>query len=320
MCDQKDQNELKWYNKSWFWFAVTCVIVLITTVGAFCWWHSTNATRQDEVFKVYNKNIENAHELLKGARSELLDSLRDNPDVLLSDYDTVERLTKIAEKLSEEHTAASLLEIEANKIQNQYEALGIWAGVITIVFLIFSFYNLFKSEELQKEGKQAVQEIKELKRKAEKNQSEISTFNQKANNKLSEIEINANQKLKNLEALITTNSEKINTNNQSITNFEARIKFLNTSVEEELQKIKSYSDEISKAQDKETSAIFKELESKIQDLKNQLDSLTAELLENREQSNIGVVTTDNVTPVYQSEESSADGIDIREQEHGDDAY
>lgn len=44
----------------------------------------------------------------------------------------------------------SLLQLEFNKIQNEYEALEIWAGILTVVFLIFSFYSLFKTEQIGK--------------------------------------------------------------------------------------------------------------------------------------------------------------------------
>ncbi len=181
-------DDIKWYNKSWAWFAVICTVMTIATVGAFWCWHGSNASRQERIFEVYNKNIENAHNLLKGARKELLDSLRSNPEILLADYDSMERLTKIAEKLSEDHTAASLLEVEANKIQNQYEALGVWAAVITIVFLIFSFYNLFKSEELQREGRAALRTLRDLETKAKDSSNEISNFQTKGYEKLDEFE------------------------------------------------------------------------------------------------------------------------------------
>ena len=37
----------------------------------------------------------------------------------------------------------SLLELEFNRIQNEFEAIEIWTGVLTVIFLIFSFYSLF---------------------------------------------------------------------------------------------------------------------------------------------------------------------------------
>lgn len=57
----------------------------------------------------------------------------------------------------------ALLELEFNKIQNEYQTLALWAGILTIVFLIFSFYSMFKTEELLKQGRTGVKELSDLK-------------------------------------------------------------------------------------------------------------------------------------------------------------
>lgn len=52
-----------------------------------------------------------------------------------------------------------LLEMQFAKIQHETESLQIWCGILTIVFLIFSFYSLFKTDELVQSGKEYVKEI-----------------------------------------------------------------------------------------------------------------------------------------------------------------
>lgn len=56
----------------------------------------------------------------------------------------------------------SLLQLEFNKIQNEYEALEIWAAILTIVFLIFSFYSFFKTEKLEEDGRKSINRINEM--------------------------------------------------------------------------------------------------------------------------------------------------------------
>ena len=53
----------------------------------------------------------------------------------------------------------SLLQLEFNKMQNEYEALEIWAAILTVVFLIFSFYSFFKTEKLEEDGRQSISRI-----------------------------------------------------------------------------------------------------------------------------------------------------------------
>lgn len=55
------------------------------------------------------------------------------------------------------------LSLEFNKLQNEYFTLQLWGGILTIVFLIFTFYSLFKTDDLMKQGKDAVDEINKLK-------------------------------------------------------------------------------------------------------------------------------------------------------------
>lgn len=61
----------------------------------------------------------------------------------------------------------ALLELEFNKIQNEYETLALWAGILTVVFLIFTFYSMFKTDELILQGKNGLAELNNIKEKGE---------------------------------------------------------------------------------------------------------------------------------------------------------
>lgn len=56
----------------------------------------------------------------------------------------------------------SLLELEFNRIQNEFEAIEIWTGVLTVIFLIFSFYSLFKTEQLENQSRDELAKLKNL--------------------------------------------------------------------------------------------------------------------------------------------------------------
>lgn len=55
-----------------------------------------------------------------------------------------------------------LLEMQFAKIQHETESLQIWCGILTVVFLIFSFYSLFKTDELVQQGRDGVKELSSL--------------------------------------------------------------------------------------------------------------------------------------------------------------
>lgn len=67
----------------------------------------------------------------------------------------------------------SLLQLEFNKMQNEYEALEIWAAILTVVFLIFSFYSFFKTEKLEEDGRQSISRINNIEVDARNNLDDL---------------------------------------------------------------------------------------------------------------------------------------------------
>ena len=53
-----------------------------------------------------------------------------------------------------------MLELHLNKIEHEYTNITMWASVLTIIFLVFSFFSLFKIEQSRKE-------IEDLRKKGE---------------------------------------------------------------------------------------------------------------------------------------------------------
>lgn len=67
----------------------------------------------------------------------------------------------------------SLLQLEFNKLQNEYESIEVWAAILTVIFLIFSFYSLFKTERLEEKGYQSISKIEELESNAHNNLEDL---------------------------------------------------------------------------------------------------------------------------------------------------
>lgn len=55
----------------------------------------------------------------------------------------------------------SLLQLEVDKIQQSMIILSVWAGVMMIVFLVFSLYSMHRSDELEKESRESLTRIQE---------------------------------------------------------------------------------------------------------------------------------------------------------------
>ena len=60
-----------------------------------------------------------------------------------------------------QHATNELLELHFNRIQHEYTVLALWEGVLMSVVLIFSFYSLYKTDDIAKQGRDSLKEIKE---------------------------------------------------------------------------------------------------------------------------------------------------------------
>lgn len=98
----------------------------------------------------------------------------------------------------------SLLELEFNKIQNEYQTLAVWSGVLMIVFLIFSFYSFFKTDDLVKQGRDGLREIGEIKKEG----IEIINKTQDSHNILQKEIINSKDKIQKIDKNLTNFGNK----------------------------------------------------------------------------------------------------------------
>ena len=87
---------------------------------------------------IYNRNMELLYmELLYMEYEKVLkeDSLR-----LYNERSLVEMQTK------------SMIDLHLNKVEHEYSNLTMWAAILTILFLVFSFYSIYKMDELIQQG------------------------------------------------------------------------------------------------------------------------------------------------------------------------
>lgn len=90
----------------------------------------------------------------------------------------------------------SLLELETTRIQSDYSLLSLWAGILMIVFLVFSIYSMFKTDEVLRQSKIGLDAVDEAGRKAttivnevdEKTRGEIDKVSNKAKEEIETIQ------------------------------------------------------------------------------------------------------------------------------------
>lgn len=100
----------------------------------------------------------------------------------------------------------ALLELEMSKIQNEHETLGIWAAILTVVFLIFSFYSLFKTDDMVKQGQEGLDKLTELKREAG---TELDALKEKGDKKIENFDIACKDAIKNAQTKVQDKLESV---------------------------------------------------------------------------------------------------------------
>lgn len=186
-------------NKTATAFFVMTIFSIVVTIFAFCYSNSNfkesqgkivvNQTAQIESIKSVLTSIQNnavnafvingdkVQELISDSVLARIPDLNNAQQAVLNKYikavviasstetayrDWVKEInvTLTQKQISQiQQESKSLLELEFNKIQNEYQGLILWAGILTIVFLIFSFYSLFRADDLVKQGREGLDKL-----------------------------------------------------------------------------------------------------------------------------------------------------------------
>lgn len=139
--DKETVNEpRKW--RPWLWFCVCIGIVTMVSIGGFAWLNNVNAEKQDRIVELYRVHTHECALNNAKARCVAIDSIvRKYPA-----KDGERAIAVLESEIRKDEVGCNnevlrhLLELEHNRIQEEYENLALWAGIITVVFLIFRWF------------------------------------------------------------------------------------------------------------------------------------------------------------------------------------
>lgn len=167
--------------------------------------YKTHLQKADSLYcslSTYNKNATLAHQNVNNAiladsiikealksTNQLSDAQVESIKLIISThFHNIELLhKKYGEKLSMdslrlcterellEGQTKAMIDLHLDKIEHEYSNITMWGAILTILFLVFSFYSLYKIDELIKQGQEGVVKINNLKTEGEKivNQFEV---------------------------------------------------------------------------------------------------------------------------------------------------
>lgn len=136
-------------------------------------------TSQDKIKNYYLGHIERVDSLYCNLGSNnkailstyMQDSIyNNNIEQLYMEYEKVlkeDSLHLCNERALLEIQTKSMIDLHLNKVEHEYSNLTIWAAILTILFLVFSFYSIYKMDELIQQGNEGVKDIRNLKKDGE---------------------------------------------------------------------------------------------------------------------------------------------------------
>lgn len=156
--------------------SVFTLIFMLYEIFAICSLRSS----QDRIKEYYLSHIEKVDSLYNNMGSNnktilsiyMQDSVyNDNMELLYAEYEKMlkeDSLRLCNERALLEVQTKSMLDLHLNKVEHEYSNLTIWAAILTILFLVFSFYSIYKMDELIQKGNEGVKDIRNMKKSSEK--------------------------------------------------------------------------------------------------------------------------------------------------------
>lgn len=139
------------YRHKFLW-----TISIATILAAFCFAYIAYSfnSAQSKIVEAHVCSIEKVLTLLEPAKMS-----KD------SCYYVNEQFAKSVEAYME--SSKDLLELQSTKIQSDFTVLSLWAGILMIVFLVFSIYSMFKTDEILRQSREGLKAIENTEKEAE---------------------------------------------------------------------------------------------------------------------------------------------------------
>lgn len=175
----------KIYRHKFFWTVIIFTVIVFLAFGFIIF----SFNRSLDVISNANKQaINDIHSLLEPAKMSKDSCYYADEHLVASMQDFMQ-------------ISQSKLEMESVKIQSDFAVLSLWAGILMIVFLVFSIYSMYKTDELLRQSREGLNAIQEkddkandiIKRVDDKVREELMKVSKIANTEIQRIKDETNR-------------------------------------------------------------------------------------------------------------------------------
>ena len=153
-----EQGKLQFYRSKFVWLVV---VLTIACAGVFGWLVYHHDSQMCMIVEQQGKYMQ--------SQEKMLNEIKVNKGVAQVN----ENIMRSAEM--EMKTIENMLQLQTTHQHAQFTLLSVWAGVLMIVFLIFSLYSMFKTDELIKQARDSINTIGNSKREVDEKIQEADT-------------------------------------------------------------------------------------------------------------------------------------------------
>lgn len=153
---------MKQHKTTLYLFCGCFVVTLIIFVSYLCYSTITFKDSQEKIVTEHLKHVAKADSIFGDIKKVILSNdsvMIANAPILFAQLQRDSALMRREIMLSQEEKT-SLVALHIDKIDNDYSQIGIWGGILSIIFLIFGFFAIFKIEETKAEAKNTLVEVK----------------------------------------------------------------------------------------------------------------------------------------------------------------
>lgn len=251
------------------WFCVVFVITL--SVFVVYLWHSTSIfnSSQEKIINEHIKHIAKVDSVFYDMKTVILScdsgTMR-NASALLCQLQKDSALFKREIQLSQEEMN-HLVSLHIDKIDNDYSQIGIWGGILSVIFLIFGFFAIFKIEETKAEAKnvlegvieKATSDINNLQSQASELNNSFNSIKQESTTLITNKTTEFNELTESIHSIQKQSNERLERINKLLEDVENKNKQYNWSIEtmsdqmKQLEELTDMLKEIIKKEGKEAS-------------------------------------------------------------------
>lgn len=172
-----DSDSFHVYRHKFLWMVALLSVIAVVSFGYL---NVSFRNSNKLIVETNNRAIENIHGLLEPAKMSQDSCYYANEHLVCAIQDFMQ-------------TTHSMLEIETSKIQSDFTVLSLWAGILMIVFLVFSIYSMFKTDEILRQSREG---LKAIHANEEKSAAMIETIESKVVEELHKVDSKATDERK----------------------------------------------------------------------------------------------------------------------------